>query len=253
MDLSGILDRFVEGLKAVDTHLPVGEQRSSFLPGVKTMTELELVRAIHDWWLLAYPGDFNPLRSLATEIRYPGLSRARCDLQLTTDGRTEVAEWWIEVKHISLIGNNGKKNDYGVGKLLSPYLKDRSLIHDIERLRDHGVGRRRAVIGYCFGYDFASCDEALRRHPRHAEFIENIREVCRSNDRGLGELTALPMVQFADDIFRKRALVGPLEVREFQEVWQHPCGGRGHVWGWELELNGDLPPRIGDRPDLGGG
>lgn len=236
MNLSEVLDRFAEGLVYVDGISAVpSDGKEQFLPGVKTMPERQLVREVGRWWGLAHPRDFDPALALETEVRYPGIPRARCDLSLTSDGDPLVAEWWIEVKHISLVGNNGKRNDFGVGKLLSPYLKDRSLIHDIERLRRHGLGRRRAVIGYCFGYDFSTCDEALRRHPSHHDFIENIRDVCKVNDPREGCLSALPMIEFADSIFRDRELVNPVEVREFREAWRHPCGGNGHVWGWELK------------------
>ena len=144
-------------------------------------------------------------------------------------------EWAIEVKHIALVGNNGKRNDFGVTKILSPYLKDRSLIHDIYRMQKHGVAQRKAVIGYCFSYDNESCQEAKRRHPESIEFIQNIEEVLRGNDPEGRKYSAMPMVEFANDIFSERNLVFNLEVREFSNAWRHPCGGKGIVFGWELK------------------
>lgn len=239
MELEALLGRFAEGIPAVDAGTAYqGQNRRTgedYLPGVKTMTERAFVAELLDWWRASHGADFVPRGASAREIPYPHLARATCDLILSTDGSPLVnPEWSIEVKHIALVGNNGKNNDYGVPKLLSPYLKDRSLIHDIYRLRDHGVGRRRAVIGYCFGYSFVTCDEALRRHPGSADVVANLRAVCRSTDPINGDYSVLPMVEFADEIFRMKGLVHPFVVTPFRDAWRHPCGGSGHVFGWEL-------------------
>ena len=239
MELNELMGRFAEGLVEVDkntSHISANARTGEvYLPGVKTMAEPKFVEELTDWWQAKYAEDFNPVGSLQREVPYVGIPRAKCDITLSTDGSAKaLPEWAVEVKHIALVGNNGKNNDYGVAKILSPYLKDRSLIHDIERLRDHGVAKRKAVIGYCFDYDFESCKEALKFHPNQTEYIDNIREVCKKNDPSNGHYTAVPMIEFANEIFCSRNLVNPLQIKNFEGAWRHPCGGSGVIFGWEL-------------------
>ena len=199
------------------------------------MSEPKFVEELLNWWRINYATDFNPTNASDREVPYPNIPRAKCDLIFSTDGSTlSNPEWAIEVKHIALVGNNGNNNDFGVQKLLSPYLKDRALIHDIERLGKFGIGKRRAVVGYCFEYDFNSCAQALQIHPNHKPFIDNIYEVCRHNDPINGNYSVMEMVEFADEIFLNRKLVKPVEVVNFQDAWRHPCGGKGNIFGWEL-------------------
>jgi hypothetical protein len=239
VEIDFILKRFSEGLKYVDSHTThVSANRRNgeiYLPGVKTMTERQLVKELVEWWGTEHSEDFSPKNALYREVPYSNIPRASCDLKLSSDGTSgNQSEWAIEVKHIALVGNNGKNNDYGVAKILSPYLKDRSLIHDIYRIREHGEAKRKAVIGYCFSYDSESCIDAKKLHPNHLEYIENIEQVCKTNDPVGKQYSVLPMVEFANDIFKQRGLVHDLQVVHFDNVWRHPCGGKGVVFGWEL-------------------
>jgi len=197
------------------------------------MTESYLVRAIDEWWGLNYPADFHPTDSHRIEVPYPVGPRGKCDQVLTTDGDDSIPEWAIEVKYPQLVGNNGKRNDFAVTKTLSPYRKDRSLHHDVERLRESPMGRRCAVLVICFSYTETSCARALERHPQHEETIREIRDVCRQNG---GSLLASPLAEFADGILRVRQLVRTSFVHEPFEAWRHPCGGQGVVFGWEVRL-----------------
>ena len=239
MEFRQILERFAEGLVVVDastTHESANQRSGEiYLPGVKTLREPRFVEELLNWWRGAHPSDFNPRDASEREVPYPEVSRASCDLAFSTDGSPLAKpEWSIEVKHIALVGNNGKNNDYGVPKILSPYLKDRSLIHDINRMRKHPIGKRQGVIGYCFEYSFETCKEALVIHPEHEDYVKNVRAVCKSNDPSEGKLSALPMAEFANEIFLANNLVKPLQVIEFSNAWRHPCGGRGHIFGWEI-------------------
>ena len=240
MELQNLIDRFVQGLEYVDanTSFSTANARTGeiYLPGVKTLTERQFIKELVDWWKENNRSDFDPLGSIETEVPYVGIERAKCDLVLTTDGNSQNSpEWAIEVKHIALVGNNGKNNDYGVAKILSPYLKDRSLIHDINRMRKFGVARRRAVIGYCFSYDSETCKEAKKRHPEKSLYIENIEKVLKLNDPERLEYSILPMIDFAHKIFTELNLVYDLKIKPFNHAWRHPCGGRGVVFGWELK------------------
>lgn len=239
MELDQILERFAEGLVKVDQqtqHVSANQRTGEvYLPGVKTMREPKFVEELLDWWRRDHPQDFDPADASNREVPYPNIPRASCDLVLSSDGSPlATPEWAIEVKHIALVGNNGKNNDYGVQKILSPYLKDRSLIHDIKRMRSAPMGKRQAVVGYCFEYNFDTCLEAMLLHPNHTEFVLNIRKVCHTNDRAKGELEIMPMIEFANQIFTSRNLVKEVIAKDFEGAWRHPCGGKGKIFGWEV-------------------
>lgn len=241
MEFQKILNRFAEGIVAIDNETNVirANRRTGevYLPGAKTLTEVQLMQEIVTWWEQKYPEDFDPDSEITVEFPYPNLKRAACDLVFRSSDASndDPIEWAIEVKHIALVGNNGKNNDYGVGKTLSPYLKDRSLIHDIARLTSDPIAPRRAVIMYGFEYSFATCDDANRIHPNSTEIVNEIRKVCRSVDPVAGSYTLTPLISFANEIFQRNGLVSTsARVANFEGAWRHPCGGSGTFAGWEV-------------------
>jgi hypothetical protein len=238
MELSEIVARFAEGLVAIDSSSAwQGVSRRTgvtYLPGVPAMTERQLCKELVSWWIHNYPTDFHPIGMCEEEVPYPGLPRARCDIAFNSDASSKGREWAIEVKRIQFIGDNGKNNDHNVQKMLSPYMKDRSLVHDIDRMQGHPVARRHAVLGYAFSYDFESCDEAETRHPEHLDRIAQIREVCRVNDPETGRLACDDLIQVADVQFRHLGIVSDHQTQPFKNAWRHPCGGNGTIFGWEV-------------------
>ena len=246
MELSKILKRFAAGLKAIDdtsswqgTSARTG---ATYLAGVPAMTERQLCHELVQWWTSTFPNDFNPVGTCHEEVPYPGLSRARCDIVFSSKPNDGVPEWAIEVKRIQFIGDNGKKNDHNVQKMLSPYMKDRSLVHDIERMRKHPIASRHAVIGYAFSYDYKTCAEAERLHPEHWNRIAEIRKVCKENDQANGRLLCQEIVEIADVQFRYLGIVSDHKTAPIRDLWRHPCGGHGTVFGWEVNDEVDSAP-----------
>lgn len=247
VELQEIAERFAAGLTELDSL--EAEPRFSprtgemYLPGVKSMAEGGLVDALDSWLGSNHPDLFVDASAHATGVPYPTLARTKCDFVFTTVEPVSPPEWAVEVKNITLIGNNGKRNDFAVAKMLSPFLKDRSLLHDVLRLRTYPLGRRHAAIGYAFSYDLDTCAEARERHPEHSAQIAEIETVVRTNGNSL---SVDPLLDFADGIMRVRNLItGPL-VRVPFEAWRHPCGGRGVVFGWEVrrpQEDGTFDPR----------
>ena len=200
------------------------------------MKEPRFVSELVEWWKTTYPTDFSPSSGIRTEEPYPDLPSGNdCDIVLSTDGSPLTSpEWAIEIKHISFCGDNGIKNDHGVQKMLSPYRKDRALIHDIERLANSPISQRKAVVGYCFEYSFESYIEAKLLHPDQNERLENLRKTCKENDPIDGVLSLGPLVDFADTIFQARGIVKDHARVQFKDAWRHPCGGHGTIFGWEV-------------------
>lgn len=240
MDLQQIVDRFAEGIAQVD--LGIQNQKHNFLrgksysSGVKTLGERDLVEEVSNWWIRTYPSEFSSSSSyaLAREVKYTSIPYAKCDLVFSSDGSSmDLPEWAIEVKHISFIGNNGKNNDFNVQKMLSPYLKDRSLIHDIKRLGEAPMGRNQAVLGYCFEYshDSVQLGRSLFSDNADLEVLDNIEKVLKVNK---APLEIEPIARFANQIFVQEKLAEPIVTSKFNGAWTHPAGGAGTVFAWKI-------------------
>jgi hypothetical protein len=126
-----------------------------------------------EWWKTNHSDDLKGTNSIDREFPYPEGGQ-KCDIVLRSNTYSDDTswEWAIEIKRIQFIGDNGKNNDYGVGKLLSPYKKDTSLAGDIVKLQQSAVANKKAVIAYVFNYSFETCEEALKRHPNEKQVIQ---------------------------------------------------------------------------------
>ncbi|MCW2671780.1 MAG: hypothetical protein JWP14_369 [Frankiales bacterium] len=235
MDLQQIVQRYSEAIEYVDLHHNVvtANARTGVVygAGFKSLGEGPGVAAIDAAWETLHPAERHVH---ALGVAYPGVPRAACDHVLRTDNLVHRQdEWGIEVKRIQFTGDNGKGNDFGVTKMLSPYLKDRGLLHDAARLRAYGFTRRIAVVGFSFDYDQETLREAEARHTSAAAraVIAEVRTVVERNG---GQLRTRPLIEFVDAILGLRGFtVGPRAEATF-EAWRHPAGGRGVVFGWEV-------------------
>ena len=226
------------GLPVVDAKTQIetlSRKGDPYLPGVPTMLEGQFVSELFNWW------DKNDSALTTTrlihkvlEVPYPNEGRSRCDSVFSVNDEGVVSDWAVEFKRTQMVGDNGKNNDYGIPKLLSPYLKDRSLRHDVERLSSSELAPRLGVIGYSFSHSFALTEESLQHHPNERERITNVRSVCHKNDPRLGILDPMEMVYLARAMLERSGLVLDFASAGFRNAWRHPCGGSGVVYGWEI-------------------
>lgn len=252
MDLEAVVGRYAEALTSLDSSLSAADvgvnakTKQPYLPGVRALSENKAVAMVDEWWSTNHPADFLNLAAERLDIPYPGLERQAhktgCDHVFTTvSGGTASPEWAIEWKRIQLVGDNGKKNDYGVGKILSPYLKDRSLYHDVRRLRHYGLARRHAVVVYGFNYSEDSLRKAEEKHEGAKVVLKNLRDSCVANG---GSLLMDDLMDFAENIFRVKDLVTGARVKRGFDGWRHPAGGQGVLFAWEVNR-----PELGDNYD----
>lgn len=224
---------------AVDqSHLETGiNARTSvkYLPGVAAMTEPVLTKQVATWWLSAHPEDFGNTLELVSEASYPNIAKAKCDLVIR-EIKTSKPVWAVEVKRIQLVGNNGNTNDYGVAKMLSPFLKDRSLRHDLIRLGESGFQCPSATLVYAFSYSPHSISEAKKRFPELAgDTISNIDQVRIKAQDEFGVYSLDPLIDIANLLLQKERLVVEFVRKEFTGAWSHPCGGNGIVAAWQTK------------------
>lgn len=237
MDLRQIVSRVAEGLTAIDALDQGGRSNrrtgKPYLKGLKTMSEHEVTTGLVAWWPGAHPEDFGEGVEIVSETPYPHSPRDRCDI-VVREINSGKPVWAIEVKHIALVGDNGKNNDYGVTKMLSPYLKDRSLRHDVIRLRDSGFGCSSATVVYSFSYSPQTVKEALSRYPMHSDRIRELDHVRESAQDEKGSYSIGPMVKLATHMLTTEGLVQATAEAEFSGAWAHPCGGMGIVAAWRV-------------------
>lgn len=238
VELQQIVERYADALAHVDATTTVvgtnARTKAHYQPGIQPMTESVVVPLIDDAWEHLHSGE---RQFRQTEVHYPTTdvpSTTKLDHILTTDGLLDEApEWGIEVKRLQFVGDNGKNGDHEVAKVLSPYLKDRGMLHDALRLREYGFTRRIAVIGYGFDYDATSLAYAATLHTAAslaAATVQNIARIVKNS----GPLYNRPLIEFADAILGLRGWVSGVRAQADFEAWRHPSGGRGVVFGWEI-------------------
>lgn len=265
MELMEIVEKIADLIPIIDrtTSIQNSNRRNKrpYIKGVATLFEPQFTKEIVKSW----PTEFkDELSFINDEISYPDNSRETCDLVISSM-KEEIPfgqfEWAIEIKYLRLVGNNGNNNDYVMQKAISPFLKDRSLIHDIEKLKSATFGKRKAIIFYGFDYDDSSVE--------HAENICNkIRESIGENDYyvGLPENQNEFLKKDLDPISKNLGRViksvskhgnsyslesvtkvinafmsvneitsgGPF-ISHFSGLERHPCGKFGRVVGWEIK------------------
>ena len=236
MDLNHVVNRFSQGLLAVDEfHREArtnARTKEEYLPGVAAMTEPVLTGQLATWWRTSHPEDFGETLELACEVAYPNVARAKCDLVIR-NSKSLKPVWAVEVKRIQLVGNNGNTNDYGIAKMLSPYLKDRSLRHDLVRLSESGFNCSSATLVYAFSYSPHSISEAKTRFPDLAgRTVSNIDKVRIQAQDEYGVYSLDPLIDIANLVLDKEGLVAEFVRKEFSGAWSHPCGGNGIVAAW---------------------
>ena len=249
MDLQTVIERMAECLEYIDAHPPAAGSNSRtggiYQPGLQPIWETAVTRLLDEAWEALHPGE-RPYHDY--EISYPHpVTRAKLDLAFCTEDADDCneaePEWGIELKRLQFVGDNGKKNDHQVAKVLSPYLKDRGMLHDAIRLKEYGWSKRIAIIGYGFNYDNNSLLLTSVRHtePRAIQTLNRMREHIRQEP-----LHLRPLVEIADAILGLRGLSKGGRVETEFEAWAHPAGGRGIVFGWEVrrpEREPDFDPR----------
>ena len=263
MELEKIVERIALLVPKIDSKSDIQNRnrrnKRPYVKGVATLFEPQFTKEVVKYWPLEYPEE---LSHISDEQPYPD-GRETCDLVLTNLEKNipfGQFEWAIEIKYLRLVGNNGNNNDYVMQKAISPFLKDRSLVHDIEKLKKATFGKRKAIIFYGFDYDETSvehaemiCERIRESIPEDDYYVEapeqldkfldddlnptpkNLRRVINSVDK-YGDQYSLESVTEVIDAFVTRNEIstgGPI-VRHFSGLDRHPCGKFGRVVGWEI-------------------
>ena len=264
MELNEVVERIASLIPEVDSTTEIQNRnrrtKRPYVKGVATLFEPQFTKELVRCWSSECDGE---LSFIDDEYPYPD-SRDTCDLVIT-DAKEELAfgrfEWAIEIKYLRLVGNNGNNNDYVMQKAISPFLKDRSLVHDIEKLKHAAFSTRKAVIFYGFDYDANSvehaegmCEKIVESIGNSEFYVENPEQLERFLDddlnptpRNLGRVISsvskhgnsysLDSVTGVIDAFLRinGISTGDPTVAHFSGLERHPCGQFGRVVGWEIK------------------
>ena len=114
-------------------------------------------------------------------------------------------------------------------------MKDRSVAHDVVKLHEADIARKKAVIGYGFNYSEESLNIALKKHPKYADRIKTAIKIVKSGGTLDSRLDLEPLLEIADFIVQKLGFVKPLVTIPFSDAWRHPMGGNGTIFAWEFK------------------
>ena len=252
MELYEIVKKIAEALVVVDSTTET--QRASrsgsggYIPCVGTIWEDDFTRESVINWALRYPDDFSNFSEKWFEVSYP-TGRGKCDLVLRgRDFKPEFGlaayEWGIENKYVRFIGDNGKNNDYGVTKVVSPYRKDRSSVLDAERLRNFSIAERKAILMYGFEFDSESHSKALQwcqdnqftgDQSKNLERVKNMKVVLDKADPETHEMSMKDLIPLFEAAAKTKGIkLGPCFEQEFEGLTAHPLYHRGRILAWEV-------------------
>jgi hypothetical protein len=208
---------------------------TKYIPALGTIGEDGFRQAAVRQLALRWPEKY---RDLHQEACYRDIPRGRCDLAL---GQAAAPEWAIELKKVSLVGDNGKNNDFAPSKAVSPYPIHRSSVLDAQRLHKNRVAKRGAVLMLGFDLDaqvLQECRQHCESHGLGQDRTKALASVLKSNGGtyGIG-----PMFRLFEMLSRMLDYDLGLRVeREFSGLITHPIFRRGRFAIWEILNRGSL-------------
>jgi hypothetical protein len=252
MDLEDIVKNMADSLVVVDETTET--QRASrsgsgdYIPCVGTIWEDDFTREAVINWAFRKPNNFQNFTEKWFEVSYP-VGKGKCDLVLSGAGfkpefGLSAHEWAIENKYVRFIGDNGKNNDYGVTKVVSPYRKDRSSVLDAERLLQFHTAEKKAILMYGFEFNCDShrlaqewCDlhESEGDQAKNHERVKNMKSILDKADPNTNEMSMKDLIPLFEAAVKTKGIkLGPCIQEEFIGLKRHPLYHRGRVLGWQV-------------------
>ena len=180
----------------------------------------------------------NPKGALEINYERGKKSRNNADLGITTNTSTfgNELEWIIEFKKIEFVGDIGGKSrhqEVAIAKMFSPFLSHtKGVLHDIDRINKHYLGKRKAVVIYAFSLDEGIVNNA-NSHPRRREQIHPEKTIDR------GEQYEKLMKSAKKQPFCLKPMLTPFETMCKERGYElNPTGtDRVHFQFWGLETH----------------
>jgi hypothetical protein len=193
-DLQTLADDFAAGLMVVDTTAT----HVKYKPGIGPHKEVDVVRSVLDQMKLRHPDKY---ATSDVEVPYGGSGQA-CDLVLRDAEHAPTLA--VEVKMHRLFGDNGKRDDYAIKDLLSPYSQHHSAVTDCAKLAaSNAFSCNTAILIYAFAYPKWPMEPAIEAF-----------EALATLQCLLGRRHVAPIVNLIHPVHREGAVfVWPVEQR----------------------------------------
>ena len=195
--LTKLVLNFAEAIGRVDARQPVwtsSTTRKAYQPGIGPHPETATVDLVVRELAILDPTTYS---SAQIGVPYPAMKRQKCEPAVTSSGEA----WYIEIKMMRLMGDNGKTNDNILTHLLSPYPEHRSALTDCRKLLSSGFDGRCAIVIYGYEYD----DWPLR-----------------------------PVIEAFECLAQREAQLSVMAAAQFVDL-VHPIHRSGAVFGWEVK------------------
>ena len=255
MELREIAQNVATSLMQVDSK--TNTQRASrtgsgkYIPCIGTIWEVDFTREVISQWATTNSSDFTNFSQKWFEVPYPK-GKGKCDLVLSGNGfKPEFGlaayEWAIENKYVRFIGDNGKNNDYGVTKVVSPYRKDRSSVLDAERLMQFHTAEKKAILMYGFEFDSNSHRLGLEWCERNDKNggetknqlrVKNMKGILDKADPKTHEMSMKDLIPLFEAAAKTKGIkLGPCIQEEFSGLSRHPLYHKGRILAWQVLEN----------------
>ena len=245
MELKDIVSAMAKGLVEVDQTTtiqnganPETSDYGDYLQGVGCLGEHQFRDELADWWNERFPKS-----KFLREIKYPENGRWKCDIGLTSIMEEsglrmdENLDWAIELKYIRFIGDNGKVNNFGLGKVVSPYKAEHSSVGDAIRLAQTKMGKRKAVVMYGFEFDnlsVSNCRQILEKMGLSDERAVQMEKAIRAGTHN-GEWDLELIAPIYKAACKSMGIkIGDLIMAEFSDLSRHPNYRIGKFLAWEV-------------------
>lgn len=246
MELKEVVSRFADGLKVIDETTdiqnsanPETSDYGDYLKGVGCLGEHQFRDELVNWWNAEFSDNF-----LLREIKYPENGRWKCDIGISqvdpnsglrTDG---LLDWAIELKYIRFVGDNGKVNNFGLGKVVSPYKAEHSSVGDAIRLSQTNMAKRKAVVMYGFEFDGGSeqhCRDRLDVMGLSHDRADTIAKTIRAGTHD-GQWELEPVAPIYEAACGSAQIqLEKREVTSFSNLLRHPNYRMGKFLAWEIK------------------
>ncbi len=146
--LSRFVSDFAEGLRLADAKRPQAHShrdRKPYKIGIGPHTEAQTIGLVTSELRARYSTTYEEIQP---DIPYANSPRQKCDLLVKAASEA----WYVEVKMMRLMGDNGKPNDNILTHLLSPYPQHRSALTDCQKLIDSGFEGYKGILIYGYSY-----------------------------------------------------------------------------------------------------
>ncbi|MDC3172947.1 hypothetical protein OA966_00130 [Alphaproteobacteria bacterium] len=149
--LKNFVEDFAKSMEIIDKTLPPAvnvKTKKPYQRGIGPYQEKLLVKHVTDDMKIRNPHLWS---NITLEENYPNERYKSCDVVVNKN-------FFIEIKAIRKMRDNGTQEEFLVNHILSPYENDKSFLTDTKKLLNSDFEGEKAVVFYGYDYEVAPMD-----------------------------------------------------------------------------------------------